>query len=90
MLTKLVQSIEQHPLNQAKPLEPAKTPVDKIKLKIDLWNQSNPVGTPVRVASLDNPLTTRSQAILLFGHRAAIYLQGYNGYFALDDVTPAS
>jgi hypothetical protein len=31
-------------------------------------------------------MKTRSPAMVLFGHRAAIYLQGYDGYFVLDDV----
>jgi malonyl CoA-acyl carrier protein transacylase len=26
--------------------------------------------------------------MVLFGHRAAVYLQGYNGYFDLDEIAP--
>jgi hypothetical protein len=35
-------------------------------------------------------LQTRTEASILFGHRAAIYMQGYQGYFDLDEVTPVS
>jgi malonyl CoA-acyl carrier protein transacylase len=50
------------------------------------WNRRFPVGTTVRVKGYNEPLTTKTEAVILFGHRAAIYMQGYNGYFALDDV----
>jgi malonyl CoA-acyl carrier protein transacylase len=50
------------------------------------WNRRFPVGTTVRVKGYSEPLTTKTEAVILFGHRAAIYMQGYNGYFALDDV----
>lgn len=56
--------------------------------KITDWNRSYPVGTQVNAQGYDEILTTKTQAIILFGHRAAIYMQGYNGYFALDEVIP--
>jgi hypothetical protein len=34
-------------------------------------------------------LETRTEAMVLFGHRAAVYMKGYNGYFDLDEVVPA-
>ena len=34
-------------------------------------------------------LTTRTSAIELFGHRAAVYMEGYNGYFDLDEIAAA-
>ncbi len=55
---------------------------------IEDWNRHYPIGTPVRVEGYDQPLETRSRAMILFRHRAAIYLKDYNGYFALDDVQP--
>ncbi|HEX8611510.1 MAG TPA: ACP S-malonyltransferase [Telluria sp.] len=57
--------------------------------KIALWKKMHPVGTRVKssLLNLDN-LETRTDAVLLFGHRAAVYLKGYNGYFALDELTP--
>lgn len=54
------------------------------------WNRSFPVGTRVRVKGYGDTLTTKTEAVVLFGHRAAVYMQGYNGYFALADVEPAA
>jgi len=57
--------------------------------KVSLWNGKHPVGT--RVKSLLGgaaELETRTEALVLFGHRAAVYMKGYNGYFDLDEVVP--
>lgn len=59
-----------------------------VQKKIEQWNQDYPVGTQVSIDGYDGPLETRTRAMLLFGHRAAIYLKDYNGYFHLDDITP--
>ncbi len=57
--------------------------------KIAAWNQRYPVGTRVKSSIADYAeLETRTQAVVLFGHRAAIYMKGYNGYFDLDEVVP--
>jgi malonyl CoA-acyl carrier protein transacylase len=56
--------------------------------KVNDWNRSYPIGTQVSAKGYDQILTTKTQAVILFGHRAAIYMQGYNGYFALDEVMP--
>jgi malonyl CoA-acyl carrier protein transacylase len=54
------------------------------------WNRRFPVGTRVRSPVVPGQeLATRTPAMVLFGHRAAIYIQGYNGYFDLDELTPA-
>jgi malonyl CoA-acyl carrier protein transacylase len=73
------QAIEQADREQA-----AKTPQEKV----NDWNRLYPVGTPVSAKGYDEILTTKTQAVILFGHRAAVYMQGYNGYFALDEVEP--
>jgi malonyl CoA-acyl carrier protein transacylase len=55
--------------------------------KIAAWNARHPVG--IRVRSLREgygELETRTEAMLLFGHRAAVYMKGYNGYFDLDEL----
>jgi len=57
--------------------------------RINDWNRTYPIGTKVTVKGYDGVMTSQSKAVILFGHRAAIYLEGYNGYFALDEVTPA-
>jgi malonyl CoA-acyl carrier protein transacylase len=58
--------------------------------KVAAWNRKYRIGTRVKSLSFDYPnLETRSEAIVLFSHRAAIYMNGYNGYFDLDELTPA-
>jgi malonyl CoA-acyl carrier protein transacylase len=56
--------------------------------KVAAWNRAHRVGTPVKVKGYGEALTTKTQAVVLFGHRAAVYMEGYNGYFALDEVEP--
>lgn len=58
--------------------------------QVAAWNRAHPVGTRVRSLLIDRAdLETRSEALVLFGHRAAVYMKGYNGYFDLDEVVPA-
>jgi len=52
------------------------------------WNETWPVGTRVSCKNHDDVLETRTQAIMLFGRKATIYMQGYKGYFDLADVQP--
>jgi malonyl CoA-acyl carrier protein transacylase len=67
------------------PAAPAKQSADD---KVSRWNARYGVGTRVRSQVVKGPiLTTKSTALVLFGHRAAVYLDGYNGYFDLDEVT---
>lgn len=61
--------------------------LDPIKL-VEQWNKVYPVGTRVLSDFYENELETRSEAIVLFGHRAAVYVKGYNGYFDLREVKP--
>ncbi len=60
---------------------------DKI---VTAWNDACPVGTRVSCKNHDDVLETRTEAILLFDRKAAIYMQGYTGYFELADVQPVS
>jgi malonyl CoA-acyl carrier protein transacylase len=62
--------------------------IEALRQRIEDWNRHYPIGTRVRVDGYDEPLETRTRAMILFGHRAAIYLKEYNGYFALEDVQP--
>jgi malonyl CoA-acyl carrier protein transacylase len=56
--------------------------------KVAAWNKRYPVGTKVRSSIADyDSLETRTEAVTLFGHRAAVYMKGYNGYFDLDELT---
>lgn len=54
------------------------------------WNRACPVGMEFKVNGYSQLLTSKSPAVVLFGHRAAVYMQGYNGYFALDEVEPVT
>ncbi|MEX3628070.1 MAG: ACP S-malonyltransferase [Burkholderia sp.] len=62
--------------------------LSQLQQRIDDWNRRYPVGTRVQVDSYQQQLVTRTPAMSLFGHRAAIYLEGHNGYFELADVHP--
>jgi malonyl CoA-acyl carrier protein transacylase len=58
--------------------------------KVAAWNTRHPVGTKVKSLVMNyDDLVTRTPAIVLFGHRAAIYMQRYNGYFDLDEIAAA-
>lgn len=57
--------------------------------KVSAWNRDYPVGTKVESLIMDyEELETRTEAVVLFGHRAAVYMKGYNGYFDLDEIRP--
>lgn len=61
-----------------------------VREKVAAWNKSYPIGTKVNsTAAGYGDLETRTEAIVLFGHRAAVYMKGYNGYFDLNELTPA-
>ena len=56
--------------------------------KVAAWNSRHPVGASVKSLVADHgDLTTRTPAVVLFGHRAAVYMEGFNGYFDLDELS---
>ena len=58
--------------------------------KVARWNAKYPIGTRVKSLIGEYPqLETRTQALVLFGHRAGVYIKGYNGYFDLGEIVPA-
>jgi malonyl CoA-acyl carrier protein transacylase len=58
--------------------------------KVAAWNSRHPVGTGVRsLVPEHGHLTTRTPAMVLFGHRAAVYMEGFNGYFDIDELSAA-
>lgn len=67
--------------------------VDRFALaeqKVAAWNSGHPIGTRVRSRVVEQgDLTTRTPAMVLFGHRAAVYMDGFNGYFDLDELSAA-
>lgn len=53
------------------------------------WNSRHPIGTKVKsIVTDDSVLETRTEAVVLFGHRAAVYMKNYKGYFDLNEITP--
>jgi malonyl CoA-acyl carrier protein transacylase len=59
--------------------------------KVAIWNRKYPIGTKVKSSLFDDyqGLETRSEAIVLFSRRPAVYVKGCNGYFDLDELMPA-
>ncbi len=103
VLTKLLADIKKHPLPSTHPAPASPAPAVQqqaaargdreqeliaLQQKINEWNNSYPIGSKVKVASHEGPVATKTKAMILFGHRAAIYLEGYNGYFELNSVQP--
>ena len=55
--------------------------------KVTEWNKRYPIGTRVKSSIInDDNLETETAAMVLFGHRAAVYMKNYKGYFDLDEV----
>lgn len=71
------------------------TPTTKVLGAVDSkemvanWNKNYAIGTKVKSDLYDEVLETRTEAVVLFGHRAAVYMNGFNGYFDLREVQPA-
>ena len=56
--------------------------------KVQAWNKKHPVGTAVKSSVIDQAnLRTRTEAMVLFQHRAAVYIEDFQGYFDLDELT---
>lgn len=56
------------------------------------WNAAHPVGTKVivrRDGGQEEETATRSEALVLSGHSAVIWLDGISGCYLLDRVRPA-
>uniref|UniRef100_Q49HJ4 [acyl-carrier-protein] S-malonyltransferase n=1 Tax=uncultured bacterial symbiont of Discodermia dissoluta TaxID=323654 RepID=Q49HJ4_9BACT len=56
--------------------------------EVTAWNAAYGIGTRVVVDHYEGVQITRTEAMLLFDRRPAIYLEGFNGYFDLSDVHP--
>lgn len=57
--------------------------------KVERWNNQHSVGTKVRSVLLEREdLETRTNAMVLLGHRAVVYMKGYKGYFDLNEIQP--
>lgn len=61
---------------------------EELLLEIGEWNRRFPVGTDVRSPLYpDRVLKTRTAATTLFDQKAVIYLEGFNGYFDLHEIS---
>ncbi|MCX5214359.1 ACP S-malonyltransferase [Kitasatospora sp. NBC_00240] len=96
VLTKLVRKIRREIPNPArhsapapvKPLPAAVKPRPAADL-VRQWNAVHPVGTLVKSTTGDyGDLRTATEATVLFGHRPAVYMDGYRGYFDLTEIEP--
>lgn len=50
------------------------------------WNKTHKVGDLISLKGEKGKFKTKTNAILLLGVRPVIYLEGFNGYFDLDDI----
>ena len=65
-------------------------PPAEVGERVAAWNRAHPIGSKLRSTVLDySVLETKTEAVVLFGHRAAVYMKGYNGYFDLEELAPA-
>jgi malonyl CoA-acyl carrier protein transacylase len=90
VLTKLVRKIRRELLDVARiPAQVARERPEAAEAVVRRWNERYPVGTSVRSTVGDyGNLETVTSAVILFGHRAAVYVQGYRGYFDLNEIEP--
>src|SRR5262249_51974326 len=64
---------------------------DELREQIARWNRFHPIGTEVRSTIYpDRVHRTRSAASLLFARKAVIHLEGFSGYFDLDQIQPTA
>lgn len=70
------------------PKENKKSTDEDPKIIVAQWNENYAVGVKLKSDHFEEILETRTEAVLLFGHRAAVYMKGYNGYFDLKEVQP--
>lgn len=70
---------------------PGPTGAARLEREVIIFNLACPVGSPVSVR-LDSgevrDTVTRSNAQVLSGHSAVIWLEGISGYYLLDRVSP--
>jgi trans-AT polyketide synthase/acyltransferase/oxidoreductase domain-containing protein len=62
---------------------------EELLSQIGAWNRCHAVGTLVHAQLYpDRVHKTRTEAMVLFDQKAVIYLDGFNGYFDLNEVRP--
>ncbi|MFB7615006.1 ACP S-malonyltransferase [Kitasatospora sp. NPDC056181] len=98
VLTKLVKKIRReipNPVRHSAPAAARPRPAVAAKPRqsaaelVRRWNDAYPVGTLVKSTTGDyGNLQTATEATVLFGHRPAVYMNGYRGYFDLTEIEP--
>lgn len=104
ILTKMINRIKEEEKDTVSPVTRGESPSSSFKAfglnfnslvsaqqKVAMWNEKYPVGSKIKSLLLENNLLeTRTEAVVLFGHRAAVYVKGLNGYLDLDEVLVAN
>lgn len=77
-------------LSGGEAMKPVSAQFGSAEEKVLAWKKRYPVGSRMKssIAGYEI-LETRTEPVVLFGHRAAVYMKGYNGYFDLDELAPA-
>ncbi|MDQ4039348.1 MAG: [acyl-carrier-protein] S-malonyltransferase, partial [Actinomycetota bacterium] len=90
VLTKLVRKIRRELPDAVRiPAQVARERPEAAEATVRRWNERYPIGTRVRSTVGDyGNLETATSAVILFGHRAAVYVHGYRGYFDLNEIEP--
>ena len=88
VLTKLLRKIRRElPDKRKMPVRAAKEPAENAGETVRKWNEMHVIGTRVRSTTGNyGTLETATAATVLFGHRAAVYMHGYRGYFDLNEL----
>ncbi|WP_067499191.1 ACP S-malonyltransferase [Actinoplanes sp. TFC3] len=89
VLTKLVQKIRRELPDPPPRPAPATGRPELADELVRRWNQTYAIGTRVKsTIGIHELLETATPATVLFGHRAAVYMKGYRGYFDLTEIEP--
>lgn len=89
LLTRMVAKIQREVAEQKVAQEAtASIETPSVEAQVNAWNADHGIGTKVKSLAIhEQNLQTRTAATLLFGHRAAVYIKGYKGYFDLNEIT---
>ncbi|MBT2404438.1 MULTISPECIES: ACP S-malonyltransferase [unclassified Streptomyces] len=89
VLTKLLQKIRRELKSENKPLPRVAQTAESAGEMVRNWNERYAIGNRFRSTTGNyGHLETATPAAVLFGHRAAVYMQGYRGYFDLQELEP--
>jgi len=62
---------------------------EELQTQIKAWNDKHSIGSKFRSDLYpDEEFVTRTEAVILFKHRKAVYFKDRNGYFDLDEIHP--